>query len=110
MAIGQAGQAPAPAAKGGAKKQTAYSVFDDLEASSSEEEKKEEEKPDETVDIKQQFRDGADELLKSLQQKQSLEILGLDTTQIFSLISFILKFKNIFEIDFQTDQLSSMLL
>ena len=53
MAIGQAGQAPAPAAKGGAKKQTAYSVFDDLEASSSEEEKKEEEKPDETVDIKQ---------------------------------------------------------
>ena len=63
MAIGQAGQAPAPAAKGGAKKQTAYSVFDDLEASSSEEEKKEEEKPDETVDIKQQFRDGADDLL-----------------------------------------------
>ena len=69
FAVGQGGQAPVPAGKGAAKKQTAYSVFDDLEASSSEEEKKEEEKNDDTVDIKQQFREGADELIKSLQNK-----------------------------------------
>ena len=36
--------------------------------------------------------------------------MGLDPNQIFNLISFILKFKNIFEIDFQTDTLASMLL
>ena len=110
LAVGQGGQAPVPASKAAAKKQTAYSVFDDLEASSSEEEKKEEEKNDDTVDIKQQFRDGADELIMNLQKKSSLEVLGLDTTQTFNLISFILKFKNIFEIDFQTDTLASMLL
>ena len=50
--LGISGQAPTAAGKGKGKKQTAMSVFDDLEASSSEEEQKEEEKVDDTGDVK----------------------------------------------------------
>ena len=52
------------------------------------------------MDIKQKFKDGADELIKLLQGKSTVNVLGLEAEQVFQLITFILKFKNIFEIDF----------
>ena len=49
-------------------------------------------------------------MLRLLQRKSAGRILGLEPEQVYQLVTFILKFKNIFEIDFQTDPLASMLL
>ena len=42
--------------------------------------------------------------------KQAVDSMGLDSHQAKQLVTFVLKFKNIFEIDFYVDPLASMLL
>ena len=43
-------------------------------------------------------------------EKYSTDAMGLDTAQANELVTFVLKFKNIFEIDFYVDPLASNLL
>ena len=45
-----------------------------------------------------------------LTTKQAVDSMGLDQQQAEQLVTFVLKFKNIFEIDFYVDPLASMLL
>ena len=114
LALGTSGQpgGAQPAAASKAKKQTAFSVFDDLEESDSEEEKKEEVKEEEkeVEDPKKLFKEGADALATLLTNKKVVNNMGLDSVQAKQLVTFILKFKNIFEIDFYVDPLASMIL
>ena len=111
LALGTSG---APEVKAGAagKKQTAFSVFDDLDESDSEDEQQEEVKEEEKVeeDPKKLFKEGADALATLLTQKNAVASMGLDSTQAKQLVTFVLKFKNIFELDFYVDPLASMLL
>ena len=95
-----------------AKKQTAFSVFDDLDESESEEEEKEAAKEEEKVadDPKKLFTEGAEALATLLTTKKAVDSMGLDSYQAKQLVTFVLKFKNIFEIDFYVDPLASMLL
>lgn len=77
--------------------------------SSSEEEKKEEEKVVE--DPKKKFKEGAEDLIKLLASRKAMKAMGLDqVAQVSQLVAFILKFKNIFELDFYADPLASQLL
>lgn len=87
-------------------------MFDDLDESDSEEEKKEEIKEDETPveDPKRLFKESADALATLLTQKTSVKSMGLDSVQAKLLVTFVLKFKNIFELDYYVDPLASMLL
>lgn len=77
--------------------------------SESEEEKKEEEKiPDDPV---KKFKEGAEDLAKLLASRKAMTAMGLDhIVQVRELVTFILKFKNIFELDFYADPLASQLL
>lgn len=95
-----------------AKKATAFSVFDDLDESESEEEEKEAAKEEEKVadDPKKLFKEGAEALATLLTTKKAVDSMGLDSYQAKQLVTFVLKFKNIFEIDFYVDPLASMLL
>ena len=45
-----------------------------------------------------------------LTEKHAVEAMGLDPNQAKQLVTFVLKFKNIFELDFYVDPLASMLL
>ena len=70
---------PEQVSKGKEKKQTAFSVFDDLDESESEEEAAEEVKEEEKKedDPKTQFRNGADDLATLLTKKASVDAMGL---------------------------------
>ena len=69
---------------------------------------KEEEK--DVEDPKKLFKEGADALATLLTNKKVVVNMGMDSAQAKQLVTFILKFKNIFEIDFYVDPLASMLL
>ena len=87
-------------------------MFDDLDESDSEEEKKEEVKEEEKAedDPKKIFKEGAEALATILTSKKAVDSMGLDAHQAKQLVTFVLKFKNIFELDFYVDPLASMLL
>jgi hypothetical protein len=97
------------AAKAGGKK-PAFSAFDAFdESSDSADEKAGKGDEAEKKDYAKEFKENADELLVLLQSR-AMFTFGLPKSDILSLISFILRFKNIFEKDFYADPLASMLL
>lgn len=101
------GQVQAAATK---KKASAFSAFDAFDESEESEEEKGG-KGDEVSarDFNKEFKESVEDFLK-LVQERAMFTFGLGKQDTLDLISFILRFQNVFEKDFYADTLASMLL